>query len=93
MDPELHFLESKEETIENLEAIQMSLTLSVEEGMIDVDATYYNELLSLIDEAGLSQTWDELEAVIAKGQTLETDVAAWLSLHGRTTLSLPWPKK
>ena len=61
--------------------------------MIDADDNYYNELLGLMDETHIAESWDELDEVITKAKTLEIDVAAWLSGHGRTSISLPWPKK
>lgn len=93
-DPKIiAFLEARGDTVENLEAIKLSLSRCMDEGMIDLEDAYYNELLALIDEATLSETWDELMEVIAKAKTLEIDVAVWLSNHGRTSISLPWPKQ
>ncbi len=79
-------------TLENLEAIQMILIRCVNEGMIDLDDAYYNEILAFIDEANLSESWDELGEVVTRSKTLEQEIAAWLSLQGRTTVSLSWPK-
>ena len=89
----LIFLEAKGDTIENLNAIQLSLSRCIDEGMIDLEDIYYNEILAFIDEASLAKTWDELMEVITKAKTLEIDVAAWLSSHGRTSISLPWPRQ
>ena len=88
----LQFLESKSDTVENLKAIQMNLNRCVNEGMIDLEDTYYNELISLIDEASIAENWDELSEVISKAKVLEIDVAAWLAGQGQTSISLPWPK-
>lgn len=92
-DPKiLQFLAAKEDTIENLNAIQLNLSRCVEEGMVDSNDIYYNELLALIDEASLSESWNELMEVVSKAKVLEVDVAAWLAGHGQTSISLPWPK-
>ena len=88
----LAFLESRGDTVENLEAIRLNLTRCVDDGMVDRENTYYNELLALIDEASMSKNWEELTEVISKAKSLEVDVAVWLSNHGQTSLSLPWPK-
>lgn len=93
MARDLKFLEAKDLVIENLDAIQLSLIRCVEEGMIDLEDFYYNEVLALIEEAAIVSGWDELLEVVAKGKTLEIDIAAWLAHQGRTTLSLPWPRK
>lgn len=89
----LQFLKAKGDTMENLSAIQINLSRCIDEGLVDPDDTYYNELIALSDEAALSDTWDELEEVIAKAKTLEVDVAVWLSGHGQTSISLPWPRR
>ncbi|PIS02906.1 MAG: hypothetical protein COT85_02425 [Chlamydiae bacterium CG10_big_fil_rev_8_21_14_0_10_42_34] len=88
----LEFLDAKSDTIDNLKAILTNLTRCVDDGMVDLESSYYNSLLTLLDEASLSETWDEIEEVIAKAKTLEIDVAVWLSSHGQTSVSLPWPK-
>lgn len=92
-DPKIaQFLKDKSDTIENIQAIQENLSRCVEEGMIDSNNFYYNELSSLEDEASLSDTWEELEEVITKAKTLEVDVAVWMAGHGHTSISLPWPR-
>ncbi len=88
----LEFLEAKGDTVENLKAIRLNLIRCVEEGMIDLEDIYYNELIALIDEATLARSWDELLEVVSKAKILEVDIAAWLAGHGQTTISLPWPK-
>ncbi len=85
--------EAKEDVIENLEAIELSLTQCVEEGMIDLEDKFYNEVLDLIDDARIVTNWDELMEIVTLAKTLEVDVAAWLSFHGRTSFALPWPHK
>jgi hypothetical protein len=89
----MKFLEAQSTVTENLEAIKLNLTACVEEGMLDTDDYFYNEILLLIDQADIAKTWDELEEVITKAKILEVDVAAFLAGKGRTTLSLPWPKQ
>lgn len=88
-----NFINAQQDTLDNLDALQISLERCVEEGMIDSESTYYNELSDLIDEAKLAKTWNELEEVITLAKTLETDIDAWMSMHGRTTISMPWPSQ
>ena len=92
MARDLDFLKAKGDTVDNLKAIQINLMRCIDEGMMDLGDDYYNQVLFLIDEASLSKNWDELMEVVAKGKTLEIDVAAWLSGHGENSLSLPWPR-
>jgi hypothetical protein len=91
-DPKLlAFLKAREDTEENLEALQINLTRSVDAGMPDMDNAYYNALLTLIDQTADCESWDDLGEVIERAKILETDIDAWLSSHGETTISLPWP--
>lgn len=78
-------------TIDNLEAIKLVLEECINAGMLDPDARFYNELNDLIDEAHLSKTAPNLQEVITQAKLLETDIDAWLSRRGRTTISLVWP--
>ncbi len=92
-DPKiLEFLEAKGDAVENLKAIKFNLSRCVDEGLLDLEDAYYNQLLILIDEASLSDTWEELEEVISQAKILEVDVAVWMSNHGQTSISLPWPR-
>lgn len=93
LSKEVNFILYKKELVENLDALKLSLIRCVDEGMIDLEDHYYNEVLDLIEEAKLISSWEELEEVVQVGKTLEIDIAAWLSLHGRTTVSLEWPHK
>ena len=88
----LGFLEAKGDTVENLQAIKMNLLRCIDEGMIDLEDIYYNQILVLIDEASLSESWAELMEVVSRAKVLEIDVAVWLSGHGQNSISLPWPR-
>lgn len=90
-DPKL--VQAKSDVIENLEALQMTLDRCVDEGMVDYDSAYYNELLNLLDETHIITTWEELFEIITLAKTLETDIDAWASIHGRTSISLTWPER
>lgn len=93
MSADSNFISSKKELIENLDALKLSLIRCVDAGMIDLEDHYYNEVLDLLDEARVVSSWEELEEVVQIGKTLEVDIAAWLSLHGRTTVSFEWPQR
>ncbi|MBI5273036.1 MAG: hypothetical protein HY861_03535 [Chlamydiia bacterium] len=88
----MKFSLAREATFENIEALQTSLAQCVNGGMLDLEDTYYDALGALLEDARVVANWDELEEVITRAKTLETDVAAWLSMQGRTSLSLPWPR-
>ncbi|MBF8263217.1 MAG: hypothetical protein HW387_882 [Parachlamydiales bacterium] len=91
-DQYAQFIRDKKDTTENLEAIQMILTECVNEGMMDEDAHFYNEVLELIDEVHLIKTYPELAEVVDHAKTLESDIDAWLSMKQRETLSISWPQ-
>ena len=91
-DPkELQFIEDKEETIDNLDVLKESLEMCIDAGFHDIDEGFHNELLDLIDEVVLSKSYPELSEVIFKARTIETDLEAWLSSKGGSTLGLSWP--
>lgn len=92
-DKTLAFLGARETVFENLEALRSSLDWCVHEGLRDDENLLYNELLALIDEAGVMKTWEELERLVTEAKTLEKDIATWHSRQGRTSLSFPWPKR
>ena len=93
MSNKLVFAQAQSAAIENLETLQLNLIRCVEEGMIDLDDDYYNEVLGLIDDINTLDSWPELEEAITRAKTLEIDIAAWLARQGRTTISLSWPKQ
>jgi hypothetical protein len=92
MAKDIQLLLAKQVILENLEAIQASLNRCVQEGMIDLDDDYYNEILGLMEDARTLDNWDEMMEAIVRAKTLEIDIASWLSRHGRTTVSFNWPK-
>lgn len=92
-DPnKLIFLDARETLMGNLETIRDSLVRCIDEGLVDVEDEYYNELLDLIEEAYQVDNWDELMEAVSKAKPLEIDVANWLSRHGRSQIALSWPK-
>lgn len=88
----IDFTNAKKLVQDNLDVIKLSLTECVDEGMIDTNDEYYNEVLGLIEESWIVKNWDELAEVVSKAKTLEIDIAGWLSIHGRTSISMEWPK-
>ncbi len=85
------FIQAKEAVLDNLDILQTNLETCVNQGMLDADSEYYNELLNLVEDATIVDSWDELTEIITLAKTLETDIDAWLSIHGRTSISLDWP--
>ncbi len=85
------FVQATSDVIENLEALQFDLNRCVDEGMLDYGSAYYNELSDLLEEAHIVKTPEELSQIIILAKTLETDINAWKSLRGQTTVSLTWP--
>lgn len=87
-----NFTKDKQDTIANLEAIQMTLNECVNEGMLDEEDQFYNEIIELLDEARIVKTYPELAEVITKAKLLESDIDAWLSMKGRESSSISWAK-
>lgn len=87
------FIQAKDIVHENLEVIRMSLVTCVDEGMIDLEDSLYNQVLGLFEDTFILRTWEEMDELIERAKILEQDIAAWLSMHGRSSYSLPWPKR
>lgn len=89
----MHFPDAKDAVLENLQALQFSLTRAVDQGMIDNDSAYENLILNLLDQALAIESWSGLEEIIFEAKILEEDIDTWLSLRGMTTIGLEWPGK
>jgi hypothetical protein len=87
------FHDAIKEVTANLDEIQTTLIQCVEQGMLDTEDILYNRLLDLLDDASIVNNWDDLEELINQAKTLEQDIAAWLSLNGRTSYSYHWPSR
>jgi hypothetical protein len=83
--------DAKEAVHDNLETLRIYLAHCVDEGMIDLGDELYNAILALIEDCKIVLNWDEMIELIERAKNFEKDVDVWLSLHGRTSLSLPWP--
>lgn len=88
----MSLLEAKANVAENFEALELKLDQAVDLGFIDEGQAYYNAMDTLLDNAKIAESWDELAAVIDQGKTLEEDLDTWLSLKGYTTIGLQWPR-
>lgn len=92
MNTPLTLAQAKNSVLENLEVIRMSLIRCVDEGMMDLEDTLHNEVLGLMDELDVLESWPEMEELIIRAQTIEHDIEAWLAMHGRTSIALIWPQ-
>jgi hypothetical protein len=86
-------LHARRSMLENLERIKFDLSLCIQDGLSDPSWTDYNEILDLIEDAKTLETWDDLEEAVIRAKTIETEIASWLSRHGRASVSLLWPKR
>lgn len=93
MVKDVKLLKAKDLAISNLDSLRMALMRCVDDGMIDPDDHYYNEILDLLNDVEMVGSWDELMEAVTLAKILETDVGAWLSRRGSTSLSLTWPKQ
>ncbi len=87
----MSLLKAKTAVIENFESLKLKLDQAEDLGFIDTEEAYYNAMDTLLEDAKMAQSWDELAAVIDQGKTLEEDLDTWLSLKGFTTIGLQWP--
>lgn len=92
MSQDPKFAQAKSDTMDNLQILQTALDRALDQGMIDYESTYYNELLDLLEDARIVKTWEELMEIISLAKTIEIDIDAWVSLRGGDSMSLNWPK-
>lgn len=92
MKEDPHIQSARRDIIDNLEALQTMLEECVDAGMEDLESAHYNELQGLIDDARISKTRDDFLEIIAKAKSLEEDIDAWGSIHGKSSISLVWPE-
>ncbi len=85
--------EAKKAAHDNLETLRIYLVNCVDDGMIDLGDELYNAIFALIEDCGIVVNWDEMIELVERAKILEQSIDAWLSLHGRASLSLPWPTK
>jgi hypothetical protein len=88
-----NFQEARHKTHENLRLLRSILNQCTSEGMIDTGASLYNGVYALLEEVDGAENWNELEELVAQAKAFENDFVAWLSMHGRTSVSLQWPKR
>jgi hypothetical protein len=93
MAKNVELLQARRSVLENLARIKVDLALCIQDGLSDASGTDYNEILDLIEEVKIVNNWDDLSEAVIRAKTLEIEIAGWLSRHGRTSVSLPWPKR
>ena len=91
-DPQaVKFSHDRRLVVDNLYQIKVILNRCIDEGMLDPDCHYYNELIDFIEEAVLVKSYPELLEVVSRAKPLEEEIDAWLALKGQSTLGLSWP--
>ena len=87
------FISAKNLCIENGEVIKELLISCIDEQMMDLEDSLYRQIIDLNEKFPAAIHWDELEALAEQAKVLEQDIAVWLSMHGRSSYSLTWPKR
>ena len=85
------FLEARRTTIENIQAILLILDECIDQGLLDPESRFHNELIGFDSQATQAKEYAQLGEVITQAKILETDIDVWLAGLGRSTLSLSWP--
>lgn len=81
----------KELIVENLESLETWID-RYEEIRIDPSGIYYQELETLIQGVDDCKSYEELEAVILQGKSIEHNLDVKLSQQGITQMELSWPE-
>jgi hypothetical protein len=87
----MEFSNAKEDTLENIEAMQLEMDACLSLGMVDEGGRFNDKIALVSSQVVHSHTWEELQAAIEMAQDLETELEAWLAIHGRSTLGFEWP--
>ncbi len=87
------FFTSKEYAVENLEMLRKAILSCLNAGLTGPEDSFYNQCLSLMDDARIVENWDEMEDLVTRAKLLESDISTWLAIYGQTTISLVWPQK
>ena len=86
------FIIAKGELLENFEALEVRLGACQDQGLIDTENMLYYEVDDLITASSEAKDFEELNAIIFRGQEVERNVDAFLAQLGYSTMSLEWPK-
>ena len=88
-----NFFQLREDVLERLDFLRKSILECLGEGYVGPEDSFYNQCLALIDDAHILDNWDEMDELVTRAKLLETDVATWLALKGRTSVSIEWPHR
>jgi hypothetical protein len=91
-DPKLEeFISVKEEILNNLANIKMTLVDCTNDGLYDSQDELYNQISDLISQTEAADEKAALELSIIKARDFEAIIDSWLSSQGRTSFELTWP--
>jgi len=85
------FVAAREEVLNNLSTIQMTIEECTEDGMSDPNSRLYNQVIDLISQAQTAKDVSELDLAITKGKDIEAMVDEWLAEQGTSSYELTWP--
>lgn len=85
------FDEAKAQTIETSKDLQVLLATCLAMGMKDHGSRFHNSIIGFLEDFREISTENELREILLKAKTVEKDLSAWLSMQGKTTVSLNWP--
>ena len=81
----------RDQIIDNIETLQLSLSELERVGLHDDDSVIYNELSVLATAAAEIREVTELGMVVSQAQVIEKQIDLWLETHSLDSKGLPWP--
>ena len=84
-------IKTKQEIIDNLDLLIAKLNDCTTMGMRDLNARLYNQILSLQEDVGALDSYEELNTIIIRAKAVETEIDGWLATQGESTLGIEWP--
>ena len=85
------FLEAKEDILNSLANIEISVSQLEEQNILNDSSEFYNQIDDLIENAKVLNNPSELDMVIDRAKVLEKKLDVFLAEKGVSSMEINWP--
>ena len=85
------FLEAKEDILNSLANIEISVSQLEEQHILNDSSEFYNQIDELIENAKVLNNPSELDMVIDRAKVLEKKLDVFLAENGISSIEINWP--